>query len=296
MRTITLYLASLIILLSSCSRNDEIIALSKGFFHSLSDSTYACPRDYYPYYESLKIEAKSDVVDIDETDIRTIGDTVIVKCFNNYTASDGTFKQDSVSLYLITNKSDQYYICDSKGLLTIDNDLKDYGIITGAFSTLNLKDRELAERYSTVKKMWLNEYFKVQLMLLEKVKIQNWSWETSYSGEAHGEGRVVNNLDFAIEGVKYTLKYYDYRGDFMAEDNGSISKKLYPGEKYNFSFWSSNAKNPDKANLRLVFPDRLVYKIIKEQTYTGNEYDEYIRELEEKNITTKETKDTGVKI
>ena len=107
---------------------------------------------------------------------------------------------------------------------------------------------------------------------------------------------MVNNLDFAIEGVKYTLKYYDYRGDFMAEDNGSISKKLYPGEKYNFSFWSSNAKNPDKANLRLVFPDRLVYKIIKEQTYTGNEYDEYIRELEEKNITTKENKDTGVKI
>lgn len=87
-------------------------------------------------------------------------------------------------------------------MLTIDNDLKDYGIVTGAFSTLNLKDRELAERYSTVKKMWLNEYFKVQLMLFEKVKIQNWSWETSYSGEAHGEGRVVNNLDFAIERVK----------------------------------------------------------------------------------------------
>lgn len=289
MRTLTLYLASLIILLSSCSRNDEIIALSKGFFYSLSDSTYACPRDYYPYYESLNIEAKSDVVDIDESDIRTKGDTVIVKCYNNYTASDGTFKQDSVSLYLITNKSDQFYICDSKGLLTIDDDLKEYGIATGAFSTFQLN----AERYSTVKKMWLNEYFKVQLMLLEKVKIQNWSWETSYSGEAHGEGRVVNNLDFAIEGIKYTLKYYDYSGDFMAEDDGSISKTLYPGEKYNFSFWSSNAKNPSKANLRLVFPDRLVYKIIKEQRYTSKEYDEYINEL---NDDSNEEKSTGVNI
>lgn len=293
MRTLTLYLASLIILLSSCSRNDEIIALSKGFFYSLSDSTYACPRDYYPYYESLNIEAKSDVVDIDESDIRTKGDTVIVKCYNNYTASDGTFKQDSVSLYLITNKSEQFYICDSKGLLTIDDDLKEYGIATGAFSTFQLNDRELAERYSTVKKMWLNEYFKVQLMLLEKVKIQNWSWETSYSGEAHGEGRVVNNLDFAIEGIKYTLKYYDYSGDFMAEDDGSISKTLYPGEKYNFSFWSSNAKNPSKANLRLIFPDRLVYKIIKEQRYTGKEYDEYINEL---NDDSREEKSDGVNI
>ena len=47
---------------------------------------------------------------------------------------------------------------------------------------------------------------------------------------------------------------------------------------------------------RINDKDRLVYKIIKEQTYTGNEYDEYIRELEEKHITTKENKDTGVKI
>lgn len=281
MSKLTLYLVSLVVLLSSCSRSDEIIALSKGFFYSLSDSTYACPRDYYPYYESLNIEAKSDVVDIDESDIRTIGDTVIVKCFNSYTASDGTFKQDSISLYLIKNESDQFYICNSKGLLTIDDDLKEYGIATGAFLSLTLNDRELAERYYNVKKMWLSEYLNVLLMLREKVKIQNWSWDTSYSGEAHGEGRVINNLDFAIEGVKYTLKYYDYHGDFMAEDNGSISKKLYLGEKYNFTFWSSNAKNPNTASLKLVFPDKLVYKIIKEQSYVGNEYDKYINGLED---------------
>ena len=89
------------------------------------------------------------------------------------------------------------------------------------------------------------------------------------------------------------VNYYDYSGDFMAEDDGSISKTLYPGEKYNFSFWSSNAKNPSKANLRLVFPDRLVYKIIKEQRYTGKEYYEYINEL---NGDSKEEKSTGVNI
>lgn len=279
MKALPLYLASVVILLSSCSRNEEIIALSKGFFHSLSDSTYACPNDYYPYYESLNIEARSDAVDIDESDIRTKGDTVIVKCLNNYTTSDGTFKQDSVFLYLITNQSNQFYICNSKGLLTIDDDLKEYGIATGAFPTLTLSDRDLADRYSIVKMMWLKEYLKTHLMLLEKVKVRDWSWETSYSGEAHGEGIVINHLDFPIDGIKYTLTYYDYRGNFMAEDNGSISKTLYPGEKYSFSFWSSNAKNPDKANLTLVFPDRLVYKIIKKQTYTGKEYDEYIHEL-----------------
>ena len=70
----------------------------------------------------------------------------------------------------------------------------------------------------------------------------------------------------------------------MAKDDGNISKKLYPGEKYNFTFWRSNAKNPDRANLRLVFPDWLVYKIIREKGYTGNEYQEYIQSLQnEKN-------------
>ena len=61
----------------------------------------------------------------------------------------------------------------------------------------------------------------------------------------------------------------------MAEDNGSISKTLYPGEKYNFTFWSSNAKYPHTANLRLKFSDNMVLKIIKEQTYTGNEFQDY---------------------
>lgn len=284
MKFSSIYTILLIIILSSCSRKDEIIALSKGFFYSLSDSTYACPRNYYPYYDSLNVKARSDIVEIDESNISKQGDTVTVKCFNNYTTTDGTFKQDSVSLYLTTNDNGEYYISNSLGLVSMDSELKEYGLATGALSNLRIKDRELSKRYAQIRIMWLKEYFEVQIMLLQKVKIQNWSWETSYNGEAHGEECIVNNLDFAIDEVKYELTYYDYRGDFMAKDDGNISKKLYSGEKYNFTFWSSNAKNPDRANLRLVFPDRLVYKIIREKGYTGNEYQEYIQSLQnEKN-------------
>ena len=114
-----IYTILLIIILSSCSRKDEIIALSKGFFYSLSDSTYACPRDYYPYYDSLNVKARSDIVEIDESNISRQGDTVTVKCFNNYTTTDGTFKQDSVSLYLTTNDNGEYYILNSATLLQI---------------------------------------------------------------------------------------------------------------------------------------------------------------------------------
>lgn len=262
-------------ILSSCSHKNEAIELSRDFFTSLSDSTYGSPTDFYPRYDSLGIEAKSDVVDIEESDVMEKNDTLIVRCYNNYTNSEGTFKQDSVTLFITKNEEKQFYIYDSKGLIVMDKDLEWFGTETGAFGKKLPNDQALAKRIEQVRSMMWNKYIEVRAELATKVKISNWSWETSYSGDAHGEGRVVNNLDYSVSGIKYHVNYYDRKGDFMAEDNGSISKTLYPGEKYNFTFWSSNAKYPHTANLRLEFSDNMILKIIKEQSYTGKEFSEY---------------------
>ena len=262
-------------ILSSCSHKNEAIELSRDFFTSLSDSTYGSPTDFYPRYDSLGIEAKSDVVDIEESDVMEKNDTLIVRCYNNYTNSEGTFKQDSVTLFITKNEEKQFYVYDSKGLIVMDKDLEWFGTVTGAYGKKLPNDQALAKRIDQVRSMMWNKYIDVRAELATKVKISNWSWETSYSGDAHGEGRVVNNLDYSISGIKYHVNYYDRKGDFMAEDNGSISKTLYPGEKYNFTFWSSNAKYPHTANLRLEFSDNMILKIIKEQSYTGKEFSEY---------------------
>lgn len=262
-------------ILSSCSHKNEAIELSRDFFTSLSDSTYGSPTDFYPRYDSLGIEAKSDVVDIEESDVMEKNDTLIVRCYNNYTNSEGTFKQDSVTLFITKNEEKQFYVYDSKGLIVMDKDLEWFGTETGAFGKKLPNDQALAKRIEQVRSMMWNKYIEVRAELATKVKISNWSWETSYSGDAHGEGRVVNNLDYSVSGIKYHVNYYDRKGDFMAEDNGSISKTLYPGEKYNFTFWSSNAKYPHTANLRLEFSDNMILKIIKEQSYTGKEFSEY---------------------
>ena len=262
-------------ILSSCSHKNEAIELSRDFFTSLSDSTYGSPTDFYPRYDSLGIEAKSDVVDIEESDVMEKNDTLIVRCYNNYTNSEGTFKQDSVTLFITKNEEKQFYVYDSKGLIVMDKDLEWFGTETGAFGKKLPNDQALAKRIEQVRSMMWNKYIDVRAELATKVKISNWSWETSYSGDAHGEGRVVNNLDYSVSGIKYHVNYYDRKGDFMAEDNGSISKTLYPGEKYNFTFWSSNAKYPHTANLRLEFSDNMILKIIKEQSYTGKEFSEY---------------------
>ena len=275
MKSASVFVIVLMIILSSCSHKNEAIELSRDFFTSLSDSTYGSPTDFYPRYDSLGIEAKSDVVDIEESDVMEKNDTLIVRCYNNYTNSEGTFKQDSVTLFITKNEDKQFYIYDSKGLIVMDKDLEWFGTETGAFGKKLPNDQALAKRIEQVRSMMWNKYIEVRAELATKVKISNWSWETSYSGDAHGEGRVVNNLDYSVSGIKYHVNYYDRKGDFMAEDNGSISKTLYPGEKYNFTFWSSNAKYPHTANLRLEFSDNMILKIIKEQSYTGKEFSEY---------------------
>ena len=275
MKKASVFVIISLIILSSCSHKNEAIELSRDFFTALSDSTYGSPTDFYPRYDSLGIEAKSDIVDIEESDITEKNDTLIVRCYNNYTNSEGTFKQDSVTLFITRNEEKQFYIYDSKGLIVMDKDLEWFGTATGAFGKKLPNDQALAKRIEQVRSMMWNKYIEVRAELATKVKISNWSWETSYSGDAHGEGRVINNLDYSISGIKYHVNYYDRKGDFMAEDNGSISKTIYPGEKYNFTFWSSNAKYPHTANLRLEFSDNMVLKIIKEQTYTGNEFQDY---------------------
>ena len=276
MRTASVFIISLMIL-SSCSHKDEAIELSRDLFASLSDSTYGKPNDFYPDYDSLGIEAKSDIVDIEASDVTEKNDTFTVRCYNNYTNSEGTFMQDSVTLFITRNEDKQFYIYDSKGLIEMDKELEWFGTVTGAFTKKRPNDQALAKRIEKVRDMMFAKYFEVRADLATKVKIANWSWETSYSGDAHGEGRVVNNLDYSISGVKYRVTYYDRSGQFMADDDGSISKTLLPGEKYNFTFWSSNAKYPHTASLRLDFSDNMILKIIKGQTYTGKEFQEYMK-------------------
>ncbi len=275
MKKVSVFLMISLMVLSSCSHKEEAMELSRDFFTSLSDSTYGKPVDFYPAYDSLGVEAKSDVVDIEESDITEENDTFTVRCYNNYTNSEGTFMQDSVILFITRNKDKQLYIYDSKGLIVMDKDLEWFGTVTGAFSKKLPKDQTLAKRIEKVRSLMFDKYIEVRADLATKVKISNWSWETSYSGDAHGEGRVVNNLDYSVSGIKYHVNYYDRSGDFMAEDEGSISKTLYPGEKYNFTFWSSNAKYPHTANLRLEFSDNMIFKIIKQFDYTGKEFAEF---------------------
>ena len=282
MKTIAnLFLVGLIFLSSCTNEKEEIANYTRCFFASFTDSTYGIPTDYYQSFDSLAIEKHSDAVDVDPKNIKEKGNEFEVHCLNSYTDKSGTFRQDSIILYIQKKAQSEYCIVKSKGLVHIDDDYLWFGYATGAFTYgHSLTDYELAKRKVFLAAMMLHEYYSWKMRLLEQVKILNWSWETSYSGDAHGEGRVVNNLDIPISDLSYKITYYDRNHSFMAEDDGNISKTLAPGEKYNFSFWSSNAKNPSRAKLELEFSDKLIYKLVKGKHYYGYEYDDFIKKYD----------------
>ena len=276
------------IVLSSCSHKNEAIELTRSFFTSLSDSTYGSPTDFYPQYDSLQIEAKSDVVDIEESDITEKNDSIIVRCMNNYTDAKGTFKQDSVVIFITKDKDSEWYIYNSRGLITIDKDIEWFGKKTGALGKKPMNDLQLAEVLGKLYSLMREKYLEQYIELKTQVEILDWSWETSYDGTAHGEARIKNKLPYSVSGIKYQVTYYDRQHNYMAEDDGSISKTLNPEEKYNFTFWSSNAKYPSRARLTLEFSDRVVYDLIKSKYYTGTEYQEYIKKSKKQDKSTKE--------
>ena len=276
MRYITVFISASLVL-SSCSHKNEAIEFSRAFFTSLSDTTYGKPSNFYPLYDSLHVQAKSDAVEIDESEIATMGDTMIVRCFNNYTDAKGTFKQDNITLFITKDKESSWYIYDSKGLISMDEEQLWFGRAIGALGEKPLNDVALANRLNILGDYIREEYMNQWIKLKTNVKIANWSWETSYDGKAHGEARIVNTLPYSISGIKYIVIYYDRSGNFMAEDDGRVNKTLNPNEIYNFTFWSSNAKYPTTANLKLDFSDKTVYDLMKEKTYTGKEFEEFTK-------------------
>lgn len=170
----------LTVVLSGCHNGkSEAIQLANRFFASLSDTTNGKPKNYYPQYTNLDIEGKSDVVDIDESDVTVENDTFIVRCYNSYTDASGTFKQDSVTLFINKDKAGKLRIFDSQGLVETDKDTQYFGKATGAFPNKALNDLDLAKRIETVRAMIYDEYLNTQMELSEKVKLLNWSWETS---------------------------------------------------------------------------------------------------------------------
>lgn len=269
----------ILLLQASCSRKQEAIDVTNNFFYSVSDSTYGKPSMYYPLYDSLYTNVVCDIIDVLDDNVIERNDTFFVDCINNYTNKNGEFKQDSVRLYIAPNKDNNMIIFKSKGLIEHDDILDDFGKRVGAFNKKKDDDRSMIDIYRNLTSMFINEYIDARETLLKKVKVVRWDWENSYSGYANGECIIKNNLDYSITGVKYSVCYYDYNGGYMADDEDRINETIKPGERINYSWWSSNVKYASRADFILVFDNNLIMEFIKHKEYKGNEYQLFVKEM-----------------
>lgn len=272
----------LLIFFCACSNTTEKAQETVSSLYSTVCDTTLRATDFYPLFDSLHVKLRSDVLDM-SNEIDVNNDTLYLSCLNSYTDERGKFCQDSIYFFIHKDKdSGKYYIVDSKGLINIDESIQNFGVKIGAIKKgKSYNDLELVHRIKIIGQIYLEQYFKFLTTLMTGVEIKKWSWETDYSGDARGEAQIINNLPYNVHDIKYKVTYYDYNGSYMTEDTGIACRILHPNEKYFFSFWSSHAKNPSKANLKLEFSDSMIGSLMESQDYSSNEYEEYVEKMRE---------------
>lgn len=265
------------LLVVSCNRDTTMEKAQETvqvFFESINNPDLRTT-DYYPRFDSLKIEVKSDAIDY--LGGKWIGDTIEYHCINNYSDSRGSFKQDTILFYLTNNGDSNYSIVNSIGLATINPSNKEFAYKIGAFKPTEVyDDSEVVNRNNMVSMFIIFECMRISDELIKNVVIGNWRWDVSYYGSANGEAWVENNLPYTVNGVRYKVTYYDRNDNYMTEDDGIVCDKLHSGEKYSFSFWSSNAKYPKRAELELDFSDEFILNKVLYGDYSGYEYDAFV--------------------
>ena len=277
-------------LILSCSSNSDVAKTTvENFFVAATDSTSGHkPSEYYPTFDSLGVMVRSDVLDI--ADVNTKKDTMVVSCMNSYTDIRGVFRQDSVKFYLSkSKKTDELQIINSTGLVSVEGEMKDFAESLGLLPNKSLKDMELTELMSKVYSFYFSKSMEAYVELYSGVKITSWDWETYFDGEPHGQAWIKNNTDVTLEGIKYVVRYFDSRGNFISEDTGTACNKLSPGEKYRFTFYTSHIKYPSTANLKLDFKSSNIETIIYSKGYTKEDFYKFHNDNKSDNKNTSQT-------
>ncbi|TDE15552.1 FxLYD domain-containing protein [Dyadobacter psychrotolerans] len=89
----------------------------------------------------------------------------------------------------------------------------------------------------------------------EKVKIDKWSWNrTGYGGAVEGKGVVVNESELPISYLKMEVTYSDNAGNVVNTDETYVvSDKLAPGQRKQFTWYTSDCYGCDNAQVKLLF-------------------------------------------
>jgi len=240
---------------------------------------YPALKDYVAYY-------KSDECVINETKVLT-DKKVSVTVNSSFTNPFGKKSNQTITLFLKPNgdSENEYKIYDSKGIADYKNDniFYTFATKTGCIDkNADLTDQEIIQKLNIAQKMIQSYYFDIFLKLLTGVFVTSSNWELGYGNSASGKIIVKNISGFNLPKLKYKVKYYDGSGNEIMSDNGYVTYDMFmSGTSKSFTVYTSYVGNAKRAKIDFDFDVEMILNYVANQDYTGKEYEEYMKKMEE---------------
>jgi hypothetical protein len=207
--------------------NNALIYLKNTNENNTSDGLTLFSTDYmfdvlsnYSYYKIEEWKLKSKSIDNGKYKIDVEGTTV-----NGFGA-----KLERTPTFIVEKQNDIWVITDSYDFAVIDK-------METAYGKSDLEKHKMMED------------------MKEKVKIEDWTFSSSYGGSVKGNGTIVNNSVVAVSFVKFVIEYKDKSGNIVNTDETYAvgADDLLPGQRRKFEWYTSNCYDCNTASSRLNF-------------------------------------------
>lgn len=266
-------LLTIVSLVSCKSSTDKASETVVAFASAVATSDSVSAVKYYPatkdFYSLLP-----QIGEIEITETKEVGDNIVVVGQSSYYDKNSAFVQQTLTFW-VKKSDDGFVIIDSKGMLELPKDLKDFPYRVGAVDK-NSKDATIGKYYNRIIGFFYYECFKKSILLNNGIKKISWSWEADW-GTPNGKCTIKNELPFTIKDVKYKITYFN-GDDIVGSDDGTAAYSLDSGSLKSFTFYSSGVNGYRARTARIEFevPERFAIEWVLNEDYTGNEFKQYI--------------------
>lgn len=270
--SVLLTIVSLVSCKSSITKASETVA---AFASGVATSDSVTAVKYYPatkdFYSLLP-----HIGEIEITEAKEVDDNIVIVGQSSYYDKKSVFIQQNLTFW-VKKAENGFVIFDSKGLLELPKELKDFPYRVGAIDK-HSKDVTIGKYYNRIIGFFYYECFKKSNLLNSGIKKISWSWEADW-GTPNGNCTIKNELPFTVKDVKYKITYFN-GDDIVGSDDGTAAYSLDSGSLKSFTFYSSGVNGYRARTARIEFevPERFAIEWVLNENYEGNEFKKYIED------------------
>lgn len=284
--------------LTGCGQKRDAKKIVQHFMECARDSVDKC-ESLYPDFAVIKPKVDCDTFEV-LSGVDKMGDTLAVKVVTHSKDLLNNERNDSLTFYLCPDVYDKLNIIGSQGLLkfTRNSLMTYYAISTGANKKEDW-DYDFAVNLKSLRLMFKS----LEKEISEKVQIIN-NGEAKLSNDRRsisGTLTIKNNLGFDIPsielyttflnscGASYLAPRFWAEGKQMLRDipQGGSSHRVSAKIKFPRGFGPSYTMRDNEGgwssceNATFKLTDETVEKFIREHHFSGHEYEDFIKKMQE---------------